>query len=422
MKFKKKILKNGMRVITVSTPESLTATVLVLVGTGSKYETKGTNGISHFLEHMCFKGTIKRPGAIDISRELDSIGAQYNAFTGQEYTGYWAKASFKKIGKILDIVSDIYINPVFNEEEIEKEKGVIVEEINMYEDMPARNIHDIFTELLYGDQPAGWNIAGDEKTVRSFGREDFVKYRNEHYVSSATTVVVAGRFDEKKILDAIKKKFGNISSSRKHPKKKVKEDQKRPHSLVKYKKTDQSHLAIGFRAYDIFHKQTPVLNVMAGILGGGMSSRLFQKLRGEMGVGYYVRAYNDPSTDHGVFQASAGVDNKRIKEVIKAMLGEFKKLKTDLVSEEEIQKVKDYLIGNMYLELESSDELASFYGMQEVLKKTEISPQEIAKSIKGVTSGQIKALANRIFTNDRLNMAIIGPFRDKKQFTSILKL
>lgn len=422
MKFKKKILKNGMRVIAVPLPESLTTTVLVLVETGSKYETKDINGISHFLEHMCFKGTSKRPHAMDIAGELDSIGAQYNAFTGQEYTGYWAKANFKKTSKILDIVSDIYLNPVFNEKEIEKEKGVIVEEINMYEDMPARDIQDVFDELLYGDQPAGWKILGNKETVKGFAREDFIKYRNKHYVAEATTVIVAGRFDDKKIVSAIEKKFKNASISKKYTKKKVKEEQKRPHCLVKYKKTDQSHLVIGFRSYDIFHKQNVVLNVIAGVLGGGMSSRLFQKLREEMGVAYYVRAYNDASTDCGVFQASAGVDNKRIKEVVKTILLEFKKIKTELVSEEELTKVKDYLIGNMYLDLESSDELASFYGMQEVLKKDENTPQEFARRIKDVTSGQIKMVANKIFTNDRLNMALIGPYKDKKTFSGILKL
>lgn len=422
MKFKKKILKNGMRVITVPMPESLTATVLVLVEAGSKYETKDINGLSHFLEHMCFKGTAKRPHAIYIAGELDSIGAQYNAFTGQEYTGYWAKASFRKVGKILDVVSDIYINPVFNEKEIEKEKGVIVEEINMYEDMPSRHVQDLFMELLYGDQPAGWNIAGEKSIVRKMNREDFIKYRNEHYVASATTVIVSGKFDEKKIISEIEKKFKNASTAKKHSKKKVKEYQKKPETLVKYKKTDQTHIVIGFRSYDVFNKNNPTLSVMAGILGGGMSSRLFQKLREEMGVGYYVRSYDDAYTDHGIFQASAGVDNKRVKEVIKAILSEFKRFKDELVSDEEIKKVKDYLVGNMYLELESSDEIANFYGMQEVLKRSEISPMQWAKKIKEVTPVQIKRVANKIFTNEGLNMALIGPYKNNKEFKSILKL
>ncbi|GMQ95372.1 MAG: pitrilysin family protein [Patescibacteria group bacterium] len=422
MKFKKHTLKNGLRIITVPMPETLAATVLVLVEAGSKYETKDVSGVSHFLEHMCFKGTAKRPKALDIVKELDGIGAQYNAFTGQEYTGYWAKAGFRQFPKILDVVSDIYLNPLFDRGEIEKEKGVIVEEINMYEDMPARHVQDLFMELLYGDQPAGWNIAGEKRIVKKLTKEDFVLYRGQHYVASATTIVVAGRFDEKKILGAVKKKFSTISSSKKYPKKKVKEAQSRPRIMSKYKKTDQTHLVIGFRSYSIVHKRNLTLAVLAGILGGGMSSRLFQKIREEMGVGYYVRAYNDPYTDHGIFQASVGVDNRRVREVIGAMLGEFRKLKEELVSDEELKKVKDHLIGSLFLELESSDERANFYGMQEVLKKSILSPREMAKRIRSVTPAQIRKVARDIFKNNGLNMAFIGPNRDRIKLSRTFKL
>ncbi len=422
MKFKKKTLKNGLRIITMPMPETFTATVLVLVDAGSKYETKEINGLSHFLEHMCFKGTKKRPYAIDISRELDGVGAQYNAFTGQEYTGYYAKAGFRQLPKMIDVVSDIYLHPVFNEAEIEKEKGVIVEEINMYEDMPSRHVQDILTELLYDDQPAGWNIAGEKKIVRRLTREDFIKYRGEHYVASGTTIVIAGRFDEKKIIQLVEKKFIGISSERKHGKKKVIEKQTRPAVLLEYKKTDQAHLVIAFRSYGIKHKSQPVLNVMADVLGGGMSSRLFQKLREEMGVGYYVRAYEDSSTDHGVFQVSTGVDTKRVPEVVRAILGEYKTLTKDLVPEEELKRAKDHLIGNMYLELESSDEQAMFYGMQEVLKKSAMTPADMVKEIKKVTPAQIQRVAKDIFKNAHLNMAIIGPYKNKAAFLKDLKL
>ena len=422
MKFKKKTLKNGLRIVTVPIPETFTATILVLVDAGSKYETKEINGLSHFLEHMCFKGTKKRPRAIDISRELDGVGAQYNAFTGQEYTGYFAKAGFRQLPKMIDVVSDIYLHPVFNEAEIEKEKGVIVEEINMYEDMPSRHVQDIFTELLYGDQPAGWNIAGEKKIVKKMTREDFIKYRSEHYVASGTTIVVAGRFDEKKIINLIEKKFAPISTSRKHSKKKVIEKQSKPALLLEYKKTDQAHLVIGFRSYGIKHKSQPILNVMADVLGGGMSSRLFQKLREEMGVGYYVRAYEDSSTDHGVFQVSTGVDTKRVPEVMRAILNEYKLLTKELVSDEELKRAKDHLIGNMYLELESSDERAIFYGMQEVLKKTSVTPSEMVKQIKKATPAQIRRVAQNIFKNAGLNMAIIGPYKNKKMLLKDLKL
>lgn len=421
MKFIKKILKNGLRVVTVPMKDNPTATVLVLVEAGSKYETKDVNGISHFLEHMCFKGTEKRPKAIDISKELDSIGSQYNAFTGQEYTGYYAKSDAKHFKKIFDVVSDIYLNSTFPEGEMQKEKGVIIEEINMYEDMPNRHVQDLMMGLLYGDQPAGWNIAGEKKNILEMKRGDFVKYKKEKYVPEATTIVVAGRVTEKEVMKEVAKVFGNLPASKKAKKVKTKENQTKPEVLVKYKDTDQTHFVLGVHTYDLFNKKNVVLSVLGGVLGGGMSSRLFQKLREEMGVGYYVRAYNDVYTDHGFFQISAGVDNKRINEVIEAVLEECNKLKNELVSNEELEKVKECLIGNMKLSLESSDDIANFYGAQELLKKEIKKAEDKAKDIRAVTAKQIKDVANQIFKNEKLNLALIGPFKDKAEFLKILK-
>ncbi len=201
MKFSKKILKNGLRVVTVPMKDNPTVTVLVLVEAGSKYEEKKSNGISHFLEHMCFKGTIKRPKAIDISKELDSLGSQYNAFTAQEYTGYYAKSDARHFRQIFNIVSDIYLNSTFPEAEIEKEKGVIIEEINMYEDVPQRHVQDLFMKLLYGDQPAGWNIAGEKKNILNMKRDNFVNYHKKHYLPEATVLIVAGQVAEKEVIN-----------------------------------------------------------------------------------------------------------------------------------------------------------------------------------------------------------------------------
>lgn len=421
MKFKKTTLKNGLRIITVPMKDNPTATVLVLVEAGSKYETKKINGLSHFLEHMCFKGTVKRPKAIDISKELDTLGSQYNAFTAQEYTGYYAKSDAKHFKKILDVVSDIYLNSTFPEAEMQKEKGVIIEEINMYKDMPNRHIQDLIMKLLYGNQSAGWNIAGEKKNILNMKRGDFIKYKKIHYLPEATVIVVAGRIEENKVLKEVNKIFGKIQRGVKAKKLKVKEIQTKPQTLINFKKTDQTHFILGLRSHNIFDKKNAILSVLAGILGGGMSSRLFQKLREEMGVGYYVRAYNDSYTDHGVLQISAGVDNKRINEVIQAVLSECKKLKNQKISREELNKVKEFLIGNMKLSLEASDDIAGFYGLQELLEHEIKKSEEKADEIRKVTTNQIKLLANDIFKNNKLNLALIGPFKDKSRFSKILK-
>lgn len=421
MKFTKKVLKNGLRVVTIPMKDNPTVTVLVLVEAGSKYETKEVNGISHFLEHMCFKGTIKRPKAIDISKELDMLGSQYNAFTAQEYTGYYAKSDAKHFAKIFDIVSDIYLNSTFPDTEMEKEKGVIIEEINMYEDMPNRHVQDLMMKLLYGDQPAGWNIAGEKKNILKMKRDDFVKYKSEHYLPEATVIVVAGQVTEREVLKEVNKIFGSAKEGKKFPKIRTKDVQKKPEVLVKWKKTDQTHFVLAMRSEDFFSKKSPSFSVLGGVLGGGMSSRLFQKLREEMGVGYYVRAYNDSFTDHGFFQISAGVDNKRVDEVLKAVLDECKKLKKEPVSKEELNKVKELLIGNLKLSLESSDDIANFYGGQELLKRELKSAEDKAKAIRKVTARDIQTLARNIFTNKKLNLALIGPFKEKSKFLKTLK-
>ena len=214
MRIKKTKLDNGLRIITISM-DTPTVTVLVLVQTGSKYETKNINGISHFLEHMCFKGTKKRPTALDIAKELDGIGSKYNAFTSHEYTGYYAKAEKKHFNTVLDVVSDIYLYPVFDSREVEKEKGVIADEINMFEDTPSRHVHDLFGRLLYGDQPAGWNVAGTKEITRSLSRDDFAAYRDKHYVASSTIVVVTGNINQEQAIKKVKTKFAGISTGKK---------------------------------------------------------------------------------------------------------------------------------------------------------------------------------------------------------------
>jgi predicted Zn-dependent peptidase len=419
---KTKKLANGLKLLMVPVADQRTATALVLVETGSKYETKKENGISHFLEHMCFKGTTHRPSQLVISHELDGMGAEYNAFTGHEYTGYYVKVAAAHLPKALELISDIYCNALLKEEDIEQEKGAIVGEINMYEDMPTRKVGDLFMELVYGDQPAGWEIAGPKELVTTFTREDFVAYRAKHYVPSATTVIVAGKFNAKKVEALIAKQFATLKKGKKHPKLPVEDNQAKPKVLVRHKESDQTHLVLGVRSFPLSHKNYPTLGVLSAVLGGGMSSRLFQKVRTEMGLGYYVRAANDSFTDHGIFAASAGVVNERAPEAVRAILSEFKKLSTELVSDEELQKVKDMMAGRLMLGIESSDEIAEFFGFQEVLRKKIATPEEIVLRMTKVTAKDVQKLAKEIFVTKHLNLALIGPWKDTTPFEQVLSL
>jgi len=395
-KHEKISFKTGLRLVFAPVADSLTTTVLVLVEAGSEYETKKINGISHFLEHMCFKGTQKRPKSIGITSELDSIGAAYNAFTGTQYTGYYAKARPEHFDKILDVVSDIYLNPVFDQKEIEKERGVIIEEINMYEDLPMRRAQEFFTNLLYGDQPAGWDIAGKKEVIREINRKNFIDYQKSHYIDKSTIVIVAGKFNEKETEEKIKSAFGGIRAGKKINKPKTIEKQVKPQVFLKTKQTDQAHLVLGVRAFDIFDKRKYAADLLADILGGGMSSRLFQKLREEMGVAYYVHADADLSKDHGFLAASAGVDNNKIDKVIIGIIEEFQKLAKKPISENELQTAKNRFIGNMIMGLETSDQLAGFYGGQEVITGKIVSPEETIKKIQAVKTEEICAVAGDI--------------------------
>ena len=420
--YKKKVLKNGLRIMAVPIKNAPSVTVMSLIEAGSKYENKKNNGISHFLEHMCFKGTNKRPKAIDISREFDSMGAQNNAFTSQEVTGYWAKAHNKHTDKILDIISDMYLHPTFPTADLETEKGVIVEEINMYEDLPQLRVHEVFDELLYGDQPAGWNVAGTKENVRSFNRDDFVNYRKNHYVSGATTIVVAGDIDENDIFKKVEKYFVEIPAGKKTAKKKVLEKQNIPAVKLRFKETDQTHLVMGVRAFNLYDKKMPALRLLSTVLGGGMSSRLFQKMREELGICYYIRSAANELTDHGNLVISAGVDSSRVEEGINGILEEMMKVRDEKVPASELRKAKDFLIGNMYLGLESSDSLARFYGFQEILHEKIKTPKDIEKEIEKITATDVQKVTKEIITNSKLNLAIVGKYKDEERFKKILKV
>ncbi|MDD5589763.1 MAG: pitrilysin family protein [Candidatus Portnoybacteria bacterium] len=421
--FQKQTLPNGLRIINAPMEGAKSLTVLVLIGTGSKYEIKENNGISHFLEHIFFKGTQKRPTTLEITSDLDMVGGAYNAFTSKEFTGFWAKVDPEHGNLVLDWVSDILLNSKFDAAEIEREKGVIIEEINMYQDTPMQNVWYIWEELLYGDQPAGWLTLGTKEIIRTMKREQFLKYLSDQYVAKNTIIVIAGATD--KIGDAknvVGKYFEKIKKGNFKKKLKVVEKQKKPNLRLGFKETDQSHLVLGFRSYDIFHKDAYAVSLLATILGGFMSSRLFMEVREKRGLCYYIRSANETYTDSGYLVANAGVDNVRIEEAIKVILGEFQKVRDEKIPEAEIKKAKDHIKGATILSLESSDEMASFLGSQEVLKKRLLTPEQFFVKINKVTAEDLQRVAREIFKPKNLNLAVIGPFKEEERFKKLLRI
>ncbi|MFH1714182.1 MAG: pitrilysin family protein [Candidatus Nealsonbacteria bacterium] len=419
---KKYTLKNGLRIITIPQEGTQAVTVLALVGTGSKYEKKNISGISHFLEHLFFKGTKKRPTAFKVVEPLDKIGGIYNAFTSEELTGYYAKVSFSQIDSALDWVSDIYLNSLFPVKEIEKERGVIIEEINMYFDTPIMYISELWKSLLYGDQPAGWDIAGTKETVSKITRQQILKYRKSQYVAKNTIICLAGNIKEQEMESKVKNYFSSIAVSRSMQKPRIVERQTVPELLLHTKKTDQTHFYLGVRTYNFLHPQRYALDILAVILGGMMSSRLFTELREKLGLAYYVKVDAESDPDAGYLACKAGVDNKKVEKAITVVLREYKKLAQKKISEKELKKAKDNLKGKLALNLEASDSKAFFYSCQEMLEGKTLKPEEIFSRIDKVSVNDILKTAKDIFRPNKLNLAVVGPFKDKEKFKKLLKI
>lgn len=402
--------------------DATSVTVLALFATGSKYETKDINGLSHFLEHMMFKGTKKRPTALAIGEELDRVGGFSNAFTSEEKTGYWIKVDWTKLDLALDIVSDMLINSKFDKKEMDKERGVIIEEMNMVKDAPRRYVWDLLGNLMYGDQPAGWDVLGTKEIISKVSREKLIEYYKKQYGAGNMTLIVAGKFEQKTILRKIEKYFKKLNLRKPHDKPKVVETQNHPESLIHLKQTDQTHFCLSFRAFDIFDERRYPLAVLSSILGEGMSSRLFTRIREKHGLVYTIFSANDHMTDTGMLAIYAGVNNEKVQKALTETLDEIKKIKAKGVTPAELKKAKDNFKGKTLIGLETSDEWASFVGGQEIITKKILMPEEILKKINKVTNKDIVAVAREVFKNEKMNLALIGPFKDEKMFRDILKI
>jgi len=421
-KIYKKKYKNGLRALVIPIEENPTVSVMVMTATGSNYENEDNSGVSHFLEHLLFKGTVKRPASKIISEEFENMGSVNDAFTEKETTTYFAKGDSKNFSKMLDVISDIYLNAVIPEEEMEKEKGVVLEEINMYEDIPQYKVEELLDNLLYMGQPAGRSIAGTKENIKKMTRNDILDYKEKNYVASKTLVVVTGKIKPNTVFKEVENKFKNISQNKGLKLSKTKENQSVTQVVIQNKKTDQTHLSFGFRSFSYLEsKKSTSLSLLGDILGSGMSSRLFLRLREEMGVAYYVSAHNNTFKDHGFFCIRSGVNNSRAKEVIRVILDECKKVIEDGVSQRELNRVKTMRISLLKMSFESSNNIAGFYGYRELQEHKTISLAERIKEIKEVTPEDIKKIAKRILKNDNLNLAIVGPNLNEKEIKKVCK-
>lgn len=416
-------LSNGLRVITSELPNSESATLTVWVGVGSRFEEERTNGLSHFLEHMVFKGSKKRPSAKAISEAIDSFGGEFNASTSKEWTNFYIKSRVGKIETAFDVLSDMVLQPLLDATEIEKEKGVICEEIAMYEDTPMAKIDDIFENLMFKDSSMGRDIAGTKESVMGIIKNDFVSYRESHYVTDNILLTVSGGIKRQDMLDLAQKYFENIVNKVGEKVTEYNKKQDSPQAILKTKKNEQAHLIIGFRGHERGHQKRYEEVILDSILGGGMSSRLFIEVRERRGLAYAVRSFSEHFKETGYFGAYAGVDIKRIDESIKVILDQMYGLaeRKYKILPDELNKAKEYLKGHMALSLEDSKSINGFFGLQELLLNRIETPQEVTDKIDNVTEDEVYDYAKSIFIPQNLNLAVIGPFDDVDRFIKLLK-
>jgi predicted Zn-dependent peptidase len=419
--FERETFANGVRLLAAPMPQVQSVACFIMLAAGSRYETPETSGIAHFAEHMFFKGTERRPTAQQIGNELDGIGAEFNAFTGKEYTGYYVKCAAEHREHSFDVLVDMLRHSKFDPEEIEREKGVIVEEMNMYFDTPRDYISGVYHQLLYDDTPLGWDIIGRKETVRAATRETFLEYVEKWYRGPRMVVGVAGNYPDT-VRDELDALLGEVESGDPGGPSPLEElpNGSGPRVKVHSKESDQAHICIGVPSYPLVHPDRYALQLVGTVLGTGMSSRLFTEVRERRGLAYYVFATNHSYTDTGTLYSQAGVDINRIDEAIETIARELRKIADEPVPAEELEKAKNVAKGRFVLQTESPHGMIMFGLRREVLEGRAAEPEEVLAEIDKVTAEDVQRVAQDVIGRNGLNLALIGPFDDAERFEKLL--
>jgi len=413
-------LPSGLPLLTAPVESTAAVTVLVFAGAGSRYEIQKERGISHFLEHMFFKGGIKYKTTQEVSAAIDGVGGDFNAFTGKEYAGYYIKVAAAEVEMACDVLSDMLLHATFPPEEIEKERGVIMEEERMYQDTPMYRAGWDFEEVLFGDHPLGWDTIGTEELIRGVTQADFQKHRDELYTPKNLVVTFSGKISQKEARGLTDRFFAPISgeSTRRfipfttYGKEKV---------FLRTKNTEQAHLVLGVPAVGSVHEDHFVQKLLAVILGGNMSSRMFLNIREAKGLCYYIATEVDSYLDAGSLSTRAGVDQSRLMEAITAIKDEYAKCAAEGITEIELRRAKDYLKGKITLSMEDSEERAHFFGKQQLLYPHVRDIPAYFSEVEKVTKSQVDALAQRLLKNEELRLVVIGKQEDKSALEKLLR-
>ncbi len=415
-------LKNGVRVLTVPMPHLESAAVSVWVGVGSRYESEDKAGISHFLEHLVYKGTKKRQSPMEVSYAIDAIGSEANAGTSREWTTYYIKARTGVIDQAFDILSDVVLYPLLEQEWIELEKGVIVEEINQKEDDPSDKVGENFINTMFKGNPLAREIAGYPQTVKKLENSDFVRYRKAHYDAGNILITVAGGVTQKQVMKLSENYFGDVKEGKRETPETFSQKQKKPRLSFEKKTTEQAHFYLGFLGNPRDYEKRYAENVLNTIMGRGFSSRLFMEIREKRGLAYSIGSSINRYQETGVYATYAGTDIKKTDEAIKVVLDQSYGIANETypIDNNELVKAKEYLKGRIALALEDTISVNNYFGLRALFMEEIETPQEMFRKIDKVTKEQVVESAKEIFTPERLTLAVIGPFENEDKFEKLI--
>jgi len=415
-------LENGLRIVTVTMPQTRAASVSLFVGAGSRYEPDEVGGASHFIEHMLFKGTERRPTARHIAEAIEGIGGYSNAYTDQEITAYWAKVAAPHFAEAADVLTDMLRHSNFDPAEVEKERRVIIEEINMTMDTPDQWVGILLGHAIWPDHPLGRDVAGTRETVARIGRERLLDYMARHYLPERTVVSVAGNITHEEVVEVMAERLAVWPAAPANGYLPAPEGPSSPRWLVEDRPTEQGHLCLALPGLPRLHPDRFALGLLNAVLGEGMSSRLFLEIREAQGLAYAIDSTLSLLDETGLLVIYAGVDPGRAAHAIRAVLSELSRLRREPVLEVELNKAREYVKGRLVLSLEDSGAVSSWYGRQALLLNEMLTPDDVLAAYDAVSAADIQRLAQTLFTGDEIYMAAVGPFGDGVELASSLSL
>jgi predicted Zn-dependent peptidase len=413
-------LKNGLRVLTAPLPHAQSVACYVMLAAGSRYEQESNRGIAHFAEHMFFKGTERRPTSRELSSIVDGIGGEFNAFTSKEYTGYYIRCAGEQRDTALDVLVDMIRHSKFDAEEVEREKGVIIEEMNMYFDTPRDYVSSIYDELVFGDNPLGWETLGTRETIRAATRDTFMEYLDRWYAPHRMVVGVSGMVGDD-LVPRLEELLGDLGGNGAgSPAPAAVERSSDPQVRVHTKDSDQAQVCVGIPSYPLEHPDRYALQMLSTVLGTGMSSRLFLEVRERRGLAYYIFGINQSYTDAGTLFAQGGVDIARIDEAVQTIVEQFRRLAEEPVPPDELEKARALAKGRFVLQTESPNGLLLFGLRREVLEGKAAEPVELLAGLDAVTAEDVQRVAQDLIAGQGIRLAVIGPFDDEERFSKLL--